>query len=126
MVRIPGTNSVPLNSGTNTWYKLVPPYSGTKQGRAKRAPIFSMCARSTGQGGHHIVVLIPGTNSVPLNSGTNYWYKLVPLYSGTKQGRAKRTPIFSMCARSTLQGGHYIVVLMSGTKSVPLNSGTNY
>ena len=49
------------------------------------------------------MVLIPGTNSVPLNSGTNIRYKLVPLYSGTN-GRAKRAPIFGMCARSARFG----------------------
>ena len=59
------------------------------------------------------MVLIPGTNSVPLNSSTNIRYKLVPLYSGTN-GRAKRA----------FWGSHYIVVLIPGTNSVPLYSGT--
>ena len=62
----------------------------------------SLCVMGAGR--HYIVVLIPGTNSVPLNSGTNIRYKLVPLYSGTN-GRAKRAPIFGMCARSARFGG---------------------
>ena len=37
---------------------------------------------------------------VPLHSGTKSWYKSVPLYIGTN-GRAKRAPIFGMCAQST-------------------------
>jgi hypothetical protein len=49
-----GTNPwyklVPLYSGTKSWYKLVPLYSGTN-GRATRAPIFGMCARSARFGG---------------------------------------------------------------------------
>ena len=53
------------------------------------------------------MVLIPGTNSVPLYSGTNIRYKLVPLYSGTN-GRAKRAPIFGMCAREGRFGGAII------------------
>ena len=61
MVLIRGTNSVPLNSGTNIRYKLVPLYSGTN-GRAKRAPIFA-CAREARVSGE------------TLYSGTNPWYK---------------------------------------------------
>ena len=80
-------------------------------------------------------VLLCGTNYwyklVPLYSGTKSWYKSVPLYSGTN-GRAKRAPIFGMCARSARDLGTPLycgVVLIPGTNQyhyiVVLNPGTN-
>ena len=109
VVLISGTDSVPLWSGTDStvqiqyhsivdsmvqiqyhsivvlilWYRSVPLWSGTDS----TVQILY----------HHGVVLILwyrfsttmewyrfcGTDSVPLHSGTNFWYRSVPLWSGT-------------------------------------------
>ena len=85
--------------------------------REARPDFWHVRAKRAFLGSHYVVVLIPGTNSVPLNSGNNIRYKILPLYSGTNW-RAKRAPIFGMCVRSARVLGTPLycgVVLIPGT-----------
>ena len=85
-----------LNPGTNQYHYIVV-QMGVRSAPRFLADFWHVRAKRARFGG--TTVLLCGTNYwyklVPLYSGTKSWYKSVPLYSGTN-GRAKRAPIFGM------------------------------